>query len=203
MRLLAQHPENMDPNARWIEGEVTTRQDSRLFKQIVAQRTSPHTGRSHAYYRLQGPDWVNVVAFTRDLELLIVEQFRHGIDEATLEIPGGGCDGDEAPLLSAKRELVEETGYTSNAWISLGSCTPNPATQTNRAHTFLALDCEPASEMALDFSEELRLWACSWSEWEALLRNGKVHHALVLTAFLKLRYWDGWEEFQSRLLACG
>ena len=199
MRLLAQHPEGFDPSTHWPEGDVTTRQDSRLFKQMVAQRTSPHTGRGHTFYRLQGPDWVNVVAFTKNLELLIVEQYRHGIDEATLEIPGGSCDPGEDPLQSAKRELIEETGFSTKHWISLGSCTPNPATQTNRAHTFLALDCEPTGELQLDPAEELRLWAFSWPEWEEHLRSGKVHHALVLTAFLKLRYWEGWEELQARL----
>ncbi len=199
MRLLAEHPAGIDPSAQWIEGEVSTRQDSRLFKQIVAQRTSPHTGRGHAYYRLQGPDWVNIIAFTRDLEILVVEQFRHGIDAATLEIPGGGCDGGETPLCSAQRELVEETGFESPTWISLGSCTPNPATQTNRAHTFLALDCALARDLELDFTEELRVWAFSWREWEEHLRSGKVHHAIVLSAFLMLSYWGGWPELRQRI----
>ena len=199
MRLLAQHSEGFDPGAPWIEGEVSTRQDSRLFTQMVARRTSPHTGREHAFYRLQGPDWVNVIAFTQDLELVVVEQYRHGINEATFEIPGGCCDPGEDPLESAKRELLEESGFSTDAWISLGSCTPNPATQTNRAHTFLALDCKATAELHLDSAEELQVWAFSWKEWEECLRSGKIHHALVLTAFLKLTYWDGWRELRERL----
>ncbi len=142
MRLLAQHSEDFDPGEPWLEGDVSTRRDSHLFTQMVARRTSPHTGREHSFYRLEGPDWVNVIAFTKELDLLVVEQYRHGINEATLEIPGGCCDPGETPLESAKRELLEESGFTSDSWISLGSCTPNPATQTNRAHSFLALDCE-------------------------------------------------------------
>lgn len=201
MRLLHRHPEGFDPAAAWIQESESVRQDSSLFRQIVAQRCSPHTGRRHAFYRLQGPDWVNVVAFTKVGDLLVVEQFRHGIDAPTLEIPGGGCDGGESPIEAARRELREETGFDSERWIALGSCTPNPATQNNRCHTFLALDCEPVGDLELDPAEELQVWACSWREWQERLRSGAVHHALVLSAFLMLSHWDGWTDLKQRLEA--
>lgn len=199
MRLLHRHPEGFDPAAPWIQDSESIRQDSRLFRQIVAQRRSPHTGRPHAFYRLQGPDWVNVVAFTRAGELLVVEQFRHGIDAPTLEIPGGGCDEGEPPPEAARRELREETGFVSDHWTALGSCTPNPATQNNRCHTFLALDCVPDGIPAPDSAEELQVWACSWPEWQARMRRGEVHHALVLSAFQLLSLWEGWPGLRARL----
>jgi ADP-ribose pyrophosphatase len=199
MRLLRSHSEGFDPGQPWIQEAEDIRQDSRLFRQIVAKRRSPHTDLRHAFYRLEGPDWVNVVAFTAEGELLIVEQFRHGIDEATLEVPGGSCDPGESPAESAVRELREETGFTHGRLIALGSCTPNPATLTNRCHTFLALDCVPVGELELDAAEELRVWACTWPEWESMLRQGRVHHALVLTAMLKLQLWDGWKDLRPRL----
>ena len=201
MRLLHRHPEGFDPAAAWIQESESVRQDSRLFRQIVAQRRSPHTGRQHAFYRLQGPDWVNVVAFTRGGDLLVVEQFRHGIDAPTLEIPGGGCDAGETPAEAARRELREETGFVSDRWAVLGSCTPNPATQNNRCHTFLALDCDPAGDLELDPAEELQVWACPWSEWLALMRRGAIHHALVLSAFQFLSLWDGWPDLRGMLEA--
>ena len=199
MRLLHRHPVGFDPAVPWVQESESVRQDSRLFRQIVAQRRSPHTGREHAFYRLQGPDWVNVVAFTRAGELLAVEQFRHGIDEATLEIPGGGCDHGETPEAVALRELREETGFVSRHWVPLGSCTPNPATQNNRCHTFLALDCDPDGELALDPAEELQVWAISWAEWQLLMRRGEIHHALVLSAFQLLSLWEGWPNLLRRL----
>lgn len=199
MRLLHQHPEGFDPSTPWAQESESIRQDSRLFRQIVAQRRSPHTGRGHAFYRLQGPDWVNVVAFTPSGELLVVEQFRHGIDEPTLEIPGGGCDEGEAPAEAARRELREETGFLSAHWVALGSCTPNPATQNNRCHTFLALDCEADGALELDPAEELQVWASTWPEWLARMRRGEIHHALVLSAFQLLSLWEGWPELLRNL----
>jgi len=132
----------------------------------------------------------------------VVEQFRHGIDAPTLEIPGGCCDAGEDPLQGAIRELREETGHVADQWIRLGDCTPNPATQDNRCHTYLALDCRPEGPLELDRTEELRLWACGWNEWESLIRSGEIHHALVLTAFLHLFYWEGWPDLRRRLGPC-
>lgn len=199
MRLLHRHPEGFDPSVPWVQDSESIRQDSRLFRQIVARRRSPHTGREHAFYRLQGPDWVNVVAFNRADELLVVEQFRHGIDASTLEIPGGGCDPGEAPIQAAQRELREETGFVSARWVALGSCTPNPATQNNRCHTFLALDCDADGALELDPAEELQVWACPWREWQDRMRRGEIHHALVLSAFQLLSLWEGWPPLRTRL----
>lgn len=200
MRLLATHSEAFDPSRAWIQGEVRTQAEGPVFRQTLARRRSPHTDLEHAFVRLEGPDWVNVVAFNNAGELLIVEQYRHGIEQSTLEIPGGCCDPGEAPLAAARRELREETGHSAEAWVDLGFCTPNPATQNNCCHSFLALDCQPEGPLELDRAEELRLWAFGWEEWETRLRGGEISHALVLTAFLRLFLWEGWPEQQRKIL---
>jgi len=76
MRLLASIQKVLIQALHGSKG-LSTRQDSRLFKQMVACALRPYR-KEHAFYRLQGPDWVNVIAFSQDLELVVVEQYRHG-----------------------------------------------------------------------------------------------------------------------------
>ncbi|MEX2396697.1 MAG: NUDIX hydrolase, partial [Balneolales bacterium] len=90
------------------------------------------------FFVIEAPDWINVVAMTSDDHVVLVEQYRHGTEEATLEIPGGVIDEtDDSPLQAAKRELSEETGFTSPKWTPLGSVSANPAIMNNRCHLFL------------------------------------------------------------------
>ena len=199
MRLIAEHSPAFDPARPWIDLEESVRGETRLFRQVRVLRRSPHTGREHDFTRLLCPDWVNVVAFTVDHELLLVEQFRHGIGASTLELPGGVCDPGEDPGQSGRRELLEETGFAPGSWIALGSCAPNPAIQDNRCHFFLALDCLPVAALDLDPSEELRVWAVPWAQAEALVKAGRVDHALVQAALLRLLLWDGWPDLRESL----
>jgi 8-oxo-dGTP pyrophosphatase MutT (NUDIX family) len=202
--MLAQHSPEFDPSIPWIDCETVTSRESQLFQNDLVRRRSPHTAREHAFTRLLCPDWVNVIAFTgppAGAELLLVEQFRHGIDASTLEIIGGVCDPGEDPATTARRELLEETGHSSRNWVSLGSCAPNPAVQNNRCHFFLAQECVPVAALDLDPSEELRVWAAPWAEAEALLRSGGMDHALHMAAFLRLFTWPGWGPLERALRA--
>ncbi len=204
MRIVAEHSPKFDPGTPWTECAAQVTRETRLFQHFLVRRRSPHTTLEHDFTRLICPEWVNVVAFTPPAaggELLLVEQYRHGIDASTLEIVGGVCDPGEDPAVTAQRELREETGHAAHRWVSLGVCAPNPAVQNNHCHLYLALDCERVAELDLDPSEELRVWAATWPEAEALLRSGRMEHALVMAAFLRLFLWPGWEELEASLRA--
>src|SRR5215468_5476548 len=73
----------------------------------------PRDGRQHDFYVIEAPDWVNVIPLTPDGQVVMIEQYRHGSGEVTLEIPGGMVDEGEEPHEAAVRELWEETGYRS------------------------------------------------------------------------------------------
>ena len=138
------------------------------------------------YYVLAYPDWVNVVGLTDDGRLVLVEQYRHAAGLATLELPGGVMDAaDASPLVAAQRELLEETGYAAREWRPLASLYPNPATQTNRVHSFLATGCHPAGVPALDAGEEGMVVRClPLEEVLAGLSDGLLGHALHVAAVL-------------------
>ena len=91
------------------------------------------------------PDWVNVIPVTPQGKVVVIRQYRHGTGEISLEIPGGVVDAGESHEETARRELLEETGYTAGEIIPIGRVAANPAIQDNHMHTFLALGARAAS----------------------------------------------------------
>jgi len=68
------------------------------------------------YYIIENRGWVGIVPVTKDGRFLINKQYKHGIGRTVLEFPAGGIDPHEDdPLLTARRELMEETGYSFTA----------------------------------------------------------------------------------------
>lgn len=107
------------------------------------------------YYVLSYPDWVHVMALTPDRKIVLVRQYRHAIGATVLELPGGGVDVSDVNLeMAARRELAEETGFSSETWLKVSTLYPNPATHSNRVHAYLALDAVQRSTPSLDHSEE-------------------------------------------------
>ena len=97
------------------------------------------------YHIVELPDWVNVVALTSARDIVLVREYRHGTAEITLELPSGTVETGETTLVTAQRELREETGYGGGLWHWTGCNAANPARQNNHVTTFLALDVEPVS----------------------------------------------------------
>jgi 8-oxo-dGTP pyrophosphatase MutT (NUDIX family) len=148
---------------------------------------SPRTGEAHEFFVIECGDWVNVIPLTDDGEVLLVRQHRFGIDDLSLEIPGGMVDAGEDPLTAAGRELLEETGYAHRKLELLGDIHPNPALQKNRAFTYLATGCARHGAPSLDTCEDLELVKLPLSRIDHLLQSGQISHALVAVAFLHLK----------------
>ena len=144
--------------------------------------THPKTGEELDRLVLKSTDWVNVVALTTDQRLVVVRQYRFGTEEITTEVPGGMIDPGEGHEESARRELLEETGYVSAHWTYLGSVDPNPAVQTNQMHHWLARDCRLEAEQDLDAGEDIEVATLSEEELRGAVSSGEIRHALVLTA---------------------
>ena len=99
------------PILPWPLVSRTVLGNHRIFTLTESVRRAPETSREHAFLGLEAPDWVNVVALTEGNDVILIEQYRHGTDAVTLEIPGGAVDPGESPAEAGKRELEEETGY--------------------------------------------------------------------------------------------
>jgi len=175
---------------RWTEVSAETLIENRLFSLRAHRRRSPRDGVEHTFWALDSVDWVNVVALTDDGMIVLIEQFRHGTSEVTLEIPGGMVDPGETPEQAALRELREETGYAPAHVRKLGRVDPNPAIQSNRCHTFLATGCRRVSTPAFDHTEDCTLRLEPAKRASDLVRTGEIAHALVLSA-LAYAWLDG------------
>ncbi|MBI3302470.1 MAG: NUDIX hydrolase [Deltaproteobacteria bacterium] len=78
----------------------------RIFSLRKDRNRSPRDGREHDFFVLDSGDWVNIVPVTPDDQVVLIHQYRHGIDDITLEIPGGMVDPhDPSPLHAARREM--------------------------------------------------------------------------------------------------
>ena len=131
---------------------------------------------------LEAKSWVNVVAVDECGRFVMVEQYRFGTERVTTEVPGGVIDPGEEPLDTAKRELREETGYTSERWTYLGAVEPNPAFQDNLCHHFLAEGVRCTHPQELDAGEDIRVVLLTPEEVRTAIAEGEINHALVLTA---------------------
>jgi ADP-ribose pyrophosphatase len=170
--------------ARWEKLGHATQAKTRIFDLLSTRYRHPTRGTERDFVVVQAPDWVNVIALTRDGRLVLVRQFRYGIDEFSLEIPGGVMEAGEDPVMAGLRELREETGYSGAPAKLLGSVHPNPAIQSNRCHLVFVDEAVKSHALEWDTDEEISVTAEPVDEVLALARSGGITHALVLNALL-------------------
>ncbi|VBB41468.1 Hydrolase, NUDIX family [uncultured Desulfatiglans sp.] len=157
----------------------------RVFSIRTDRARSPRTGKAHDFFVLESSAWVNIIPLTSNGEVVLIRQYRHGIRDVTLEIPGGLVEAGDTPETAALRELREETGYHAGKAFELGTVHPNPAIQNNICYTYLANDVIPAGQQEQDDKEDIQVLLKPIEEVPALIRQGAITHALVLAAFYR------------------
>jgi ADP-ribose pyrophosphatase len=153
--------------------------DCRVFKVRRDFSADPRGGRLHDFYVIEAPDWINVIPLTGDNQVVLIEQYRHGSEEVSLEIPGGMVDPGEEPRATAARELFEETGYEAAEVVFLGKTRPNPAIQDNWIHTFLARGAEYRREPLNEGTERTRVRLVPHDHIPALIAAGDITHSQI------------------------
>lgn len=170
--------------SRWEKGASRSLAATRIFDLRGVQFRHPVRGIEREFVVIDAPDWVNVLALTPDGRLVMVNQFRYGIDAFSWEIPGGMIDVGEDPVAAAVRELQEETGYVGTSARLLGSVNPNPAIMNNRCHLVLVEGVVLKEAQEWDEDEEIELTTLPVDEVYAWGQNGRITHSLVLNALL-------------------
>src|SRR5215217_753956 len=134
-------------------------------------------------------DEIMIFALTKQQEVVLIRQYRHGVQQVILALPGGSVDEGESPLEAAKRELMEETGYSSETFIEVGCASPNPAIHTNKIYFFLALDAEQAGNQSTDDTQSIEVSLMPLQEVIGMARSGDLIHSLnISTLFFVLEH---------------
>ena len=128
------------------------------------------------FYTVAVADAVAIVALTPDNQILLKREYRYSCGEDTIEVPAGTFEKSESdPLVVAKRELQEETGFTSPSWTYLGATRENTSKLTNLMHIFLARDCVKTDEQHLDETENVELIIVPIETAVDMIMNNKIH----------------------------
>jgi ADP-ribose pyrophosphatase len=123
---------------------------------------------------IEHPDWVDVIALTADLNIVLVDQYRHSVGSVRTEFPAGTVDDGEEPLAAIQRELLEETGYASDEWHLLGTAPVYPPLQTNRIYSFVALNARRISGQTLDEGEVIHAYELPFTRFIGQVESGAI-----------------------------
>lgn len=129
-------------------------------------------------------DAANVIPITKDLEVVLVKQFRFGIQKETLEIPGGLIESGEDKLEGIQRELSEETGYTGGNWTPLGTLPFNPVYHKNYIHHYIAENVELTDQTSFDLGEQIEIVKIPLPEVIHKVKGGQLIHPHTISAFM-------------------
>jgi len=153
------------------------------YIQIFRQKVRLPDGRVvDDYHQIRLADFIMVLASTADGRILVERQYKHGIGKPTLVLPAGTISPGEEPLAAAQRELLEETGYTAEAWRLVGSFVTHANYGCSQAHIFVA---QRAQAVALPKSgdlEEMEILLLRPQELYEAVRTGQVHSLSAMAA---------------------
>lgn len=133
---------------------------------------------------VEHPGGVSVVALTEDDQVLMVRQFRYAQGEVLLEIPAGKLEPGEDPFEAMRREQLEETGTTSEHYVSLGVCYPTPAYDTEKIYIWAARVSD-WGEQKLDDGELLEVERIPLREAEQMVLRNEISDAKTQVGILK------------------
>ncbi len=132
------------------------------------------------------PGAVMVVAELPDGRLVLERQFRYPVQSVMVEFPAGKLDSGEDSLACAKRELLEETGYTARQWARAGVLHPVISYSTEFIDIWFARELT-AGQRQLDAGEFLDVFSASADELLQWCRDGRITDAKTLTGVLWLQ----------------
>lgn len=126
------------------------------------------------YYQIDLPSFASIYALTEQDEVLILQQYKHGVGEVCLTLPGGQIDPGEDAEFSARRELLEETGYGGGKWVAAPSMVLHGNQKIATSHVFVASHVIKLCEARSDDLEEAKLLTMSRTDVRRSMLDGQM-----------------------------
>ena len=177
--------ENTDDKMKWkvLDSEYLFR---RPWLTVRRDKVQLPNGTVHPeYYVLEYPKWVNVIALTKDGKFVMVKQYRHGLGVVSTELCAGVVEDGEDPLVAAKRELQEETGFGGGEWELSMVISANPGSQNNLSYSYIARGVEKISGQHLDETEDIKVEILTKDQVYDMLIHDRLKQALMCAPLWK------------------
>jgi len=167
--------------------KCSTIHQGRVFT-LVSENITLDNGETIDIDILRHPGASAMIPLYGEDTLILLRQYRHAVGGYIWEIPAGTHQPPESPLACAKRELIEETGFSAAEWQSLGEITPVPAYADERIHIFLARELAPAKQN-LDRDEMLDVHQISFDDAVKMIHRGEIQDSKTIAGlFMALPY---------------
>ena len=162
------------------EPEILLR--TRLFR-VVQETYRTDDGREHVRQIVRHPGAVVVLPVLDDGRICLIESYRLAVDQTLVELPAGTREPDEDPAETARRELVEETGYRAGRIEPVSRFFMSPGILDEQMHLFLATELTPGPQ-DLQGGEQITPRVVTWEEALRLIRAEEIRDAKTLVGLL-------------------
>lgn len=144
------------------------------LKLSVEQIRLPDGHIVNGYHRVQMQDYATIFAQVPDSRVIVLRQYKHGVGRVSLMLPGGGIHDSEDPLETAKRELLEETGYTAENWQHLTSFVSSANYRCSHGHIFTACNAQQVAAPNSGDLEEMETVLMTPTDLMTAVKQGEV-----------------------------
>lgn len=166
--------------AAWQRLASSVHAECRVYDIQKNRFRHPFSGRESDFFVIDSAPWANVCAVTEKREVVMIRQFRFGVEDYSWEFPGGILHAGEDPVEGGLRELREETGYAGRNPRILARVWPNPAIQNNLCTLIRVDDAEEVHPLNWDEHEEIEMALIPYEELRSWGEQGKLKHSIAL-----------------------
>ncbi len=156
--------------------------------ELVSENITLENGVTTDMEFIHHPGAAGIVPMPDKNQVILIKQYRHSLREYIWEIPAGTRDPDESMLTCARRELIEETGYSAEKWIELAEIIPVPGYSDECIQLFIATNMK-AAQQNLDQDELLKVHRVNFDEALDMIQRREIRDSKTISGLYLAYHW--------------